>query len=89
MRITEQKVSGKYCPSLNTVVPLTPNTLSTSNQQQNNLDPRKYLKVVEEIIILTLSNWAGPMVQKYRDVVMAKQDKQNPFPALRIHSYSF
>lgn len=58
-------------------------------QQQNNQDPRKSLKAVEEIINLSLSKQVGPKVQKYGDAVRVKQDKSNSFLPGRSHTYSF
>lgn len=61
---------------------------SVSKQQQISWDPRKFLKV-EEIVIFSLNKQAWPRVQTYRDAVRVKQDKQNPFPPVRIHIYSY
>lgn len=56
-------------------------------QKEEEIDPRKFLKVVE-IVILTLSKQARPHVQKYRHSVMTKQDKQNPFSPLDSVTHS-
>lgn len=67
------------------MVQLTHNSVS---KQRNSWDPRKFLKV-EEVVIFSLNKQAWPRVQTYRDAVRVKQDKQNPFPPGRIHTYSY